>query len=111
MKLSLVEPFASRPAVEEKGEVEQKKGFQLVQIKPVESSAIEPETQSSRDQHRSWDQKVLIEFINKYRKKVGAASNQPHSDKTRAKILTVYEKMRDYQGPLDVLGNRLDKRI
>lgn len=106
VKLSLVEPFVSRPAPENQAQSEEVEGFQPIKIKKI-NAEIGSESNSEADEKSKYRRYLeFMDYLSKHKdyKKPNAELN----DKAKSQALFKYEKIKDFQGPFDLMGNRLD---
>ena len=108
MKLTLVEPFVSRPQVEDVNSSQEVEGSQPIVIKKVDTD-LGHEGQSDAEGEAKKRQ-VLNIFDILAKQKRYQRSSLKMDEKSRVKALSKYIRMTDFQGPLDHLGNRLAKK-
>lgn len=106
MKLTLVEPFTSRPAPENQVQSEEMDGFQPIIIKKIDPE-IGSESNSEADQKSKYRRYLeFLDYLSKHRsfKRNTMSSQEPY----KKRAMVCYDRIKDYQSSLDLLGNRLD---
>ena len=109
MKLTLVEPFQARPATEEvaSDKITEEGGFRPIRLEKVSTNlSHDPQTDEE-----AMSKKAQIMDVIAFIKKVRTKHLNQQTTKSRQKALSKYEKVKDCLYNLDLLGNRVDRKV